>query len=161
MIQDVTNVTVQPFFRLSQFSSDDLILVNVHQRQADVGVGHQQREDADSLQMGGTKVALHDVDGLADVVACGTKHPTVMAFGIADPAFPGKLPHRHRWPPGVYWEAKADGLAGLQRERLVDGSLTNRNQRLAQGLANPLGSPCRIACTRIVENHIYSFTTSI
>ena len=123
--------------------------VHIHEGEAHITLGHEERESTVHTKADGAQVALQQFDGLADVVAGSAKCPTKMTTRVLDVQATDKIPHQHGRAPTMNGEAESYALVFLYAvcTRFVcDGC--DVVQGITCGLADLTGCPKGVARTR-------------
>ena len=137
-------------------------LVHVHERQAHVGLWHDERPGRGHVFHAERPQRVVALDGLAQVaeriahaVARRAEAVGIGRGGGVDDHLRDKLPHESGYPPTMYGEDEAQPLTGLQVVFLgVLHLFGHKEELLSQGLGKPQGSPSRVSRSREIEYHL-------
>ena len=104
------------------------------------------------------EVALEDVDGLADIIACGAQYPTVVG-GRQTGESAYKLPDGDGRTPAVHGETEADGFVFITFPTAVERvGVGDIEQFLAGRIADLLSCPTSVSRTGEIIYHVAKIT---
>ena len=128
--------------------------VYVHERQAHVCLGHEQRVGRVEAQALLCEVGSQYVDGACDRVARGAECKTVVVRGGLDVQFLNEAPHQKGWAPAVNGEHKSQPLPlGKPEGAVAVHDIRYIDQLLACCRGKFRGCPSGVTCGGEVENH--------
>ena len=124
--------------------------VSVHERQTDIALRHDDREEGLSLKTHGAKFFVEYRHTLTHIIATGGQCPTeglranTLKFEPAD-----EVPDDVRRLPAMRGEAEPNAFIGLECELELPFSdeIGNVEKCLVEGFCDLLSHPFRVACT--------------
>ena len=130
-------------------------LVNVHEGQTYIRLGHNERiETLGSNAHRRSQVAVQNLHCLADVVACRHERIAKVSFGSIELQAAHKLPDDEWWTPAVNGKHKPDTFTLGQLVMTVAAECVgNEDERVASGFGQLLCGPSGIARSRKIEYH--------
>lgn len=116
--------------------------VNIHERQSDIRLGHDERPGGTEFQLMGLKVGSEQAHGLADIIAGSAERPDIRRLLKHKMGAVKPLPEQQRRPPSMHGETKSQALTlgktQRRRRRVAAGYI---NKRLAEHFCCPASRP--------------------
>ena len=147
VLDDASNMNGLPLCILDLFAGA-LLGVGVHEWQADIRLGHDDREQCLGLQTFVRQVLVENDHRLSHVVATGGQSPAEGGFVDVERGQADEIPYKAGWLPSVGGETEADAFAFGQCEFVTFclEEVGDIKQLLAQLLCELLGHPSGVAC---------------